>query len=390
MRPTTLDEIIGQEHLLGEGKLLRNMIESNRLPFGMVFFGPPGCTKTTLAKIISTTIDSNFIFLSATAQGVKEIRKAANDAINILEKEGKETVIAIDEAHRMAKNQQDVLLPLVEEGFIHFIGITTSNPYFAINGALLSRSELFEFKPFSEKELLQMVVRAKKHFKEQGLVLNFERSAIRKLIERSSGDARKLYNIIDAISFSCDEKISDSMINEVAPNNYLTFDIRGEEHFDCASWMQGAIQASDPDTAIYALAKWLESGEDPRYIARRIIVSASEDAAGSPEAAMVALSACRAADQVGRPECDIVLAHAVTTIATCPRDKSAANAIWQAIRDVRNGTRIHIPDSLKDCHYKGASKLGRGSYNDGANQDQYIGINKKYYNPPITSKYAKR
>jgi len=367
--------IIGQKHLLSSGRPLRELIEKDKLPFGMIFFGPPGCTKTTLARVISEETDSHFVSMSATSHGINDIRKAAKGALDKLEKEGKGTIIFMDEIHRMARNQQDVLLPLVEDGLITLIGATTSNPYFAINGALLSRSELFEFKPFNEKELIEMVSRAVKHYKKDGIQVGFKKGALNRLVKRSSGDARKLYNIVEAAVAICRNgsscEITAESIDQIAPRNHIIFDQSGEEHFDMASCVQGAIQASDANAAIYWLAKWIESGEDPLYICRRLMVSAAEDAAGNPLALTAAVAAFHAVERIGLPEGAIPMAYATIMIAESERNKRAAMAIWEAQADVRKGEQVLVPQQLKDCHYKSAAKLGRGSYKDGANQEEY-------------------
>jgi putative ATPase len=360
------------------------LIEKDKLPFGMIFFGPPGCSKTTLARVISTITKSEFVPMSATSHGINDIRKAAKGALDKLEKEDKSTVIMMDEIHRLNRNVQDVLLPLVEEGFITLIGITTSNPYFAINGALLSRSELFEFRPFGEKELVEMISRAVKHYHDNGISINFQRGALNKLVKRSSGDARKLYNIIEAAVSVCQDgnscEVTMDVIDSIAPRNHMIFDQSGEDHYDMASCVQGAIQASDADAAVYWLARWIESGEDPLYICRRLMVSAAEDAAGNPLALTAAVAAFHAVERIGLPEGAIPMSYAAIMIAESERNKRAAMAIWEALEDVRKGKQILVPQQLKDCHYKSASKLGRGSYKDGANQEEYphFHIKKRY------------
>lgn len=376
--------MIGQKHLLASGRPLRELIEKDKLPFGMIFFGPPGCSKTTLARVISTETDSHFVSMSATSHGINDIRKAAKAALDRLEKEEKGTIMFIDEAHRLNRNVQDVLLPLVEDGLITLIGATTSNPYFAINGALLSRSELFEFKPFNEKELIEMISKALKHYQTEGVSVTFQKGTLNKLVRRSSGDARKLYNIIEAAVSVCRNgnscEVTIEAINSIAPRNHIIFDQSGEDHYDMASCVQGAIQASDANAAIYWLAKWIESGEDPLYICRRLMVSAAEDAAGNPLALTAAVAAFHAVERIGLPEGAIPMAYATIMIAESERNKRAAMAIWEAQADVRKGEQVLVPQQLKDCHYKGASKLGRGSYKDGANQEEYphFHIKKRY------------
>jgi putative ATPase len=264
------------------------------------------------------------------------------------------------------------LLPFVENGWIILIGATTENPFHSINSALLSRSHIFELEPLQETDLARLVWKGAK-----SLGVKITPGAVKHIIRIACGDARKAINTLDfAVELSDGDEITQEDVSDIAPNKYMVFG-KGE-HFDLASAYQGSIQASDADSAIYWLAKWLESGEDPRYIARRLMVSASEDAAGNPECAAVAHSAYIAAREIGRPECDIILAHATILAAKAPRNKGAANAIWAAVSDVRKGQAEWVPKEMKDSHYPGAKDLGHGQYHDGGEPLSYVGVNRKY------------
>jgi putative ATPase len=286
----------------------------------------------------------------------------------------------------MSRNQADVLLPEIEDGTLAFIGATTENPFHAMSSALISRSIIFKLESLNNVDIVKLIIKVINYYKSNDRNIKVDKEAIKRIVVLSSGDGRKAMTIVDLILGSLEyDHISIENVNMVAPDRFAVWS--KDEHFDGASWLQGSIQASDPDAAIYALARWLESGEDPRYIARRLMVSASEDSCSTPEAALVAHNAYVAACEVGRPECDIILAHAVVLIACAPRDKSAAKAIWNAVKDVRTQPLREVPKPLKDCHYPGAEELGHGSYKDGSNQSAYIGIDKIFYHPPKDSKF---
>jgi putative ATPase len=360
LRPNTIDEVVGQRHLLGEGCLLRKLVENDQIT-SAIFYGPAGTGKTSIANVIANQTKSHFMRLSATSAKVSDIRKIATAAKTC---ESKKTIIFIDEIHRFSKAQTDVLLPYIEDGDIIFIGATTENPFHSMASPLISRSQIFQFEPLSARELGELIVNAIRHYRMDDKHVVITHEAIRHIIRVSCGDGRKAISIVD-------------MIKKVAPSKYTIFS--ADEHFDLASWMQGAIQASDPDSAVFALAKWLESGEDPRYIARRVLVSAAEDAYGNPICTAVAHAAYTAAKEIGRPECDIVLSQAVCLIASSKRNKAAANAIWGAVSDVRKKVDVCVPKTMRDAHYAGAEKLGQGAYKDGRNQEVYVGVNKRYY-----------
>lgn len=376
LRPRTFDEIAGQEHLFAPGRMFRRMIEEDKLS-SIILFGPAGTGKTTVGEVIASHTDSKFVKLNATSATVATIRKEAKLANSL----GKRVVLFVDEVHRFSKTQQDVLLPYVEDGVIILVGATTENPFHTISSALVSRSQLFELEPLSTRDLVKLIIRGIAHYKKER-ELTVTPQAVKYIARVACGDARKAISILEVVVECSDEThITEEIVQELAPSKYMVFNRKGTEHFDLASAYQGSIQASDPDAAIYWLAKWLESGEDPRYIARRLMVSASEDAAGTPAAAAVAHNAYVAACEIGRPECDIILAHATVLTASAPRDKSAARAIWAAVSDVKNKVDIWVPKQMRDSHYPGADRLGHGAYKDGRKQEEYVGIKKQYYFP---------
>lgn len=366
LRPHTLDEVIGQQHLVGHKAPLRKMLEAGHA-HNAILFGPPGVGKTTLAEAIANTINMPYKQLNATTISVKDMRSSVKKGIN--------TLLCIDECYRLTRNQQDVLLPYIENGDIIFLGCTTENPFHTMAGPLVSRSQIYELEPLNQKDLMHVILRALDYFNEIGLTVTIDEDAVKHLIVVSCGDARKMLGILE-LCVKTDTEVSLELLKAIAPSKFYKYST--DFHFDAASMFQGAIQASDADAAIWALAKWLESGEDPRYIARRLLVSAAEDAAGNPICTAVAHAAYEAARTIGRPECDIVLAQATILIARSPRDKTAAMAIWAAVKDVKYGLDVEIPREMRDCHYKGAKVLGNGKFQDGHAQDDYIGIKKTY------------
>lgn len=341
----------------------------------MILYGPPGTGKTTLAELVASSLELPFFKLNATSATVKELRKIGEAAAD-----DKQAVIFVDEVHRFSSTQQDVLLPYTEDNRIIFIGATVSNPFHSISGALISRSHIIELLPLTEKESLAVILRGINYYKQNGKNISLESAAAKYITAVACGDARKILSILQLVVESSNiERLTLEQVKIVAPSKYYRFNHDGTEHFDLASAFQGSIQASDANSAIFWLAKWLESGEDPRYIARRLMVSASEDAAGNPECISAAHAAYTAACEIGRPECDIILAHATILTATSRRNKSAAMAIWAAIADVKKGYDVEVPLEMKDSHYPGAKQLGHGDYHDGSNPVRYVGVKKLYF-----------
>ena len=372
LRPTTFDEIVGQQHLVAKNAPLRKLIEAQKLS-SIILSGPAGIGKTTLATVISKVSNTKFVQLSATSATVKDIRK-----IGQLAEENNNTVIVfLDEIHRSTKVLEDVLLPFIENGSIVLIGATTENVFFSIHSPLISRSQIFILEPLQLKDLLRLILKSVDYYRKSGKELEVDPDAAEYIARVSCGDGRKAISLIEmTVEILKDNHITLEIIKTIAPSKYMIYS--DDSKYNYASWYQGAIQASDPNTAVYVLAAWLESGEDPRYIARRLMVSASEDCFSNPFAAMVAHSAYISACEIGRPECDIILSHATIVAAQSERNKTACNAIHEAVKDVREGLDIQVPKEMRDMHYPGAEKLGHGAYKDGAEQSAYVGINKKY------------
>jgi putative ATPase len=377
IRPTTLDEIVGQQHILGKNGSLRKIIESDNLK-SMVLYGPAGTGKTTIARVISKVTNSIFVELNATSAKVTDIRNEGKKAANHKKLTDGSTVVFIDEVARLTKTQSDVLLPYLEDGVFIFIGATTENPYCSLTSALVSRSFVYQLEPLNPKDLAQLILRAVKYYRDNGKDVRIDKEAVKHFIVVAGGDGRKVLSSVE-LAVAIDNNITLDLAKAVTPSKYMC--LSEDRKYDWLSALQGAIQASDADAAVYWLAQALEAGLDPRILARRIMVSASEDASGNPMAAMLAHSAYVSACEIGRPECDIILSHAVVTIATSVRDKSAAEAIWGAVSDVRNGYHLEVPKEMKDTHYLGAKQLGHGAFKDGANQLAYVGVDKKYYFP---------
>jgi len=401
MRPRTLDEFIGQEHILGEGKLLRRMLLADRLS-SLIFYGPPGTGKTALAHVIAQHTRSRFCAINAVAAGVKEVREVLATARKDLETTGQRTILFLDELHRFNKAQQDLLLPDVEEGIIILIGATTQNPFFAINSPLLSRSQLFTFEPLTKGDVRTLLQRSLSD-QERGLgKLNVAATdeALNFLAEMSDGDARRALSALEigvlslvgtpvanapgsSIQFTL-EVAQDSIQRKV-----LDYDGTGDTHYNVASAFIKSMRGSDPDAAIYWLARMLESGEDPRFIARRVVICASEDVGNAdPQALLVATAAWHAVEFVGLPECQLALSQAVTYIATAPKSNACTTAIGQALADVREGRTLPVPVHLRDRHYEGAKKLGHGEgylyshdYEGGHVAQAYLTEERRYYEP---------
>lgn len=368
MRPTTLEEVVGQSHIIGKDKLLYRAIKADKIG-SIIFYGPPGTGKTTLAKVIANNTSSIFTQMNATTSGKKEMEQAIAEAKNHQGMYGKKTILFVDEIHRFNKAQQDYLLPFVEDGTIILIGATTENPYFEVNGALISRSNIFELKPLSKENLKELIHRAvydeKKGMGTYGAEI--EEDALDFLADMAEGDARSALNAIElgilTTNKSEDGKIhiTLSVAEECIQKRAFKYDKAGDNHYDTISAFIKSMRGSDPDAGVYYLAKMLDAGEDISFIARRIIICASEDVGNAdPNAIQVAVACAEAAERVGMPEARIPLAQAVTYIATAPKSNAAYMAINDAISTVKHQSVSGIPNHLKDCHYKGASKLGHG------------------------------
>lgn len=393
MRPATLDEFAGQEHFLGPGKLLRRLIAADRLG-SLIFHGPPGCGKTSLAHIIAKQTRRRFRPLNAVAAGVKEIREEVAEARAELEAGGPQTILFVDEIHRFSRSQQDVLLPEVEEGRVTLIGTTTHNPFFAINGPLLSRGSIFSFAPLDRAAIRTLILRALAD-RERGLgkvPVEIDEDALEFLAEASDGDARRALTALEVGVLSTAEqpvRFTRALAEESIQRKALVYDGTGDEHYDVASAFIKSLRGSDPDAAIYWLARMLEAGEDPRFIARRLVIQASEDIGNAePQALLIAIAAMQAVELVGLPECQLNLAQAVTYLATAPKSNASYLAINKARDDVRNGRTLEVPAHLRDTHYQGSKQLGHGEayqyphdHPDGWVAQDYLPEERRYYEP---------
>ena len=396
MRPRTPEDVVGQEHFFGEGKLLRRMLGADRL-MSVIFFGPPGTGKTSLAAVIANSTQAYYVELNAAASNLAEVREVLSMAQLRKRRERQRTVLFVDELHRFNRAQQDVLLPDVEAGVIILIGATTHNPFFSINSPLLSRSQIFEFKPLTEDEI-KRIVRLALDDAERGLGehrVELAPDALDHLATISDGDARRALNAVEVGVLSA-EPGPDGVIHfdlataeESIQRKALDYDRDEDGHYDAASAFIKSMRGSDPDAALYWMAKMLEGGEDPRFVARRMVICASEDVGNaSPMALMLATSALYAAEFVGMPEARIPLAQAVTYIACAPKSNAAYLAIDKALQDVREGRTLPVPDPLKGSGYAGAKRLGRGEGYQYAHDGQdhwvdqdYIPCDKVYYEP---------
>lgn len=367
LRPTTLDEVVGQEHIIGKGKLLYRAIKADKLS-SILFYGPPGTGKTTLAKVIANTTSAEFMQINATSAGKKDMEEVVQKAKDNAGMYGKKTILFIDEIHRFNKGQQDYLLPFVEDGTVILIGATTENPYFEVNAALLSRSIIFELHPLSAENVKTLLQRAVSD--ENGLAVykaKIDPDALDFLAEISGGDARMALNAIE-LGVLTTERSEDGIIHitqevasECIQKRVVRYDKSGDNHYDTISAFIKSMRGSDPDAAVYYLARMLYAGEDIKFIARRIMICASEDVSNAdPMALVVATSAAQAVERIGMPEARIILAQAVTYVASAPKSNSAITAIDEAMESVRNEKISGIPTHLQDAHYKSASKLGHG------------------------------
>lgn len=404
MRPRTLDEFVGQQHFLGPGKLLRRMLDADRLT-SLILCGPPGTGKTTLAEVLAKTTRSRFERGNAAMVGVKEVRRIIDEAGRAIELSGQRTVFFLDEIHRFNRAQQDVLLGDVERGTIILIGATTENPYFAVNSALVSRSTIFRFEPLTVEEV-ESVVRRAMADAERGygrLDLRVSDEAIRHWAVMSDGDARRALSALEVAVLStsspCDREAASGPVvidlriaEESIQRKAIVYDGTGDEHYDVISAFIKSMRGSDPDAAVYWLARMVVAGEDPLFIARRIAILASEDIGNAdPRAIAVAAAAYQIVERIGWPEAQLTLAQAAIYMAVAPKSNASAMAIWNACEDVRNGRTIEVPASLRDTHYKGAATLGHGEgyayahdHEGGVVAGQNFGVDKVYYAPTLS------
>ena len=368
MRPQTLDEVVGQKHILGKDKLLYRAIAADRLS-SLILYGPPGCGKTTLAKVIANTTKSLFVQMNATTSGKKEMEAAVKDAKNNMGMYGKKTILFIDEIHRFNKGQQDFLLPFVEDGTVTLIGATTENPYFEVNGALISRSNIFELKPLDKEDIKALLKKAiaddKKGMGGYGAVM--DEDACDFLADMAEGDARCALNALELGILTTEPdaggviRITLSVAEECIQRRALYYDKNGDNHYDTISAFIKSMRGSDPDAAVYYLAKMLHAGESVTFIARRIMICAAEDVSNAdPRALEVAVSASLAVERLGMPEARIPLAQAAIYVACAPKSNSAICAIDDAMDLVKKKKTGAVPNHLRDAHYGGAAKLGHG------------------------------
>ena len=396
MRPRNLDEYAGQSHILAPGQLLRRAIEADRIQ-SLIFYGLPGTGKTSLAQIIARQTKSKFERLSGVESNVADMRRVLSAAANRLENTGASTILFIDEIHRFNKSQQDVLLPDVESGVVKLIGATTHNPFFFVNSPLVSRSQIFELRPLTEEDLFSLLQRALAD-EERGLgymKISADENALRHLAKISDGDARKALNALEIAALTTAPekngvvKITLEVAEQSIQKKAVVYDGDDDAHYDTISAFIKSMRGSDPDAALYWLAKMIHAGEDPRFIARRIMICAAEDVGlADPMALVLANAAFHTAEFVGWPEARIPLAEATIYIATANKSNSAYLAIDAALADVRSGRTIAVPEHLRDTHYKGAERLGHGKGYEYAHDGKehfvpqdYLGADKIYYEP---------
>lgn len=368
MRPRTLDEVVGQEHIIGKDKLLYRAIKADKIS-SVIFYGPPGTGKTTLAKVIANTTSAEFTQINATVAGKKDMEDVVAKAKDLKGMYGKRTILFIDEIHRFNKSQQDYLLPFVEDGTLILIGATTENPYFEVNGALISRSIIFELKPIPREAIRKLLEKAV-YDVERGMGAYqavIEEDALDFLADISGGDARHALNAIE-LGVMTTQKSTDGKIHitldvaqECIQKRAVRYDKNGDNHYDTISAFIKSMRGSDPDAAVYYLARMLYAGESVTFIARRIMICASEDVGNAdPQALVVAVNASLAVERVGMPEAQIILSQAASYVASAPKSNSACNAIFEAMGEVEKTGNLPIPTHLQDAHYKGAAKLGHG------------------------------
>jgi putative ATPase len=393
MRPRSLDQFVGQQHFLGEGKLLRRLLAADRIG-SVIFHGPPGTGKTTLANLLAKASNSHFQPISAVEGGVKDLRVAIEGARNRLSAEARKTLLFVDEIHRFNKAQQDVLLPHVEEGIFTLVGATTQNPFFAINSALVSRSQVFQFQPISPDDIKTLLQRASTDV-QNGLGrsrISWDQDALDYLAEVCDGDARRALTALEVAVLSSPETpvhLTRQLVAESVQRKAIEYDGTGDAHYDAASALIKSIRGSDPDAGLYWLARMLEGGEEVRFLTRRLMILASEDIGNAdPRALPLAVATMQACEFVGLPECQLHLAQAVTYLACAPKSNASTLAIGEARRDVVQGRLLPVPVHLRDRHYAGAERLGHGQGYEYAHDDpqgvvaqDYLGVEREYYRP---------
>lgn len=396
MRPRGLDEYFGQQHILGPGKLLRRAVEADRFS-ALIFYGPPGVGKTSLARLVATQTDAEFIELSAVESNAAELRKTMAGALQRLRSAGKRTILFIDEIHRFNKAQQDLLLPDIERGTIRFIGATTQNPFFYVNSPLVSRSQIFQLEPLDEAELVRLMQSA---VRDEGRGLgdkqvSLEETAARHLAAASDGDARRCLNALEIAALTTSPNaegaiaITLPVAEESIQRKAVVYDRQDDQHYDTISAFIKSIRGSDPDAALYWLAKMIVAGEDMRFVTRRMIISASEDIGlADPQALPITVAAQHAFEVVGLPEAALNLAEAVIYLATAPKSNRATVAIGAAMKEAKEGRALPVPKHLRDGHYKGAKQFGHGEgyqyshdSEEGYIPQAYLPEGRTYYTP---------
>ncbi|MCP4190511.1 MAG: replication-associated recombination protein A [Planctomycetaceae bacterium] len=393
MRPQSLAEFVGQQHFLAEGKLLRRLLQADRLG-SVIFYGPPGTGKTTLAQLLARESRSRFTELSAVTSGVKDVRAALQTAQDELATGGHRTLLFIDEIHRFNRAQQDALLHDVENGVVILVGATTANPFFAVNSALVSRSQIFQFESIDADDLKQLLQRALTD-ERRGLgyiSVEADEEALEYLAEISDGDARRALGALEIAVLSSPERpvrLTRELAAESVQKKAFDYDAAGDTHYDCASALIKSIRGSDADAALYWLARMLEGGEDVRFLTRRLVILASEDVGNAdPQALPLAVAAMQACEFVGLPECQLTLSQAVTYLACAPKSNAATRAIAAARADVQSGRVLTVPRHLRDRHYAGAEQLDHGTgyhyahdSENGIVAQDYLGVEREYYQP---------
>jgi len=393
MRPKKLSEFVGQSHFLAPGKLLNRLIAAKRVQ-SVIFYGPPGTGKTTLAHLLAIETGGQFRQINAVTSGIKELREALQWAKDEVLTGGARPILFVDEIHRFNRSQQDALLPDVEDGIIALVGATTSNPFFSVNGALLSRSQLFELKPLTEEEIVSLLQRAiTDRARGMGMYnIQAEHEALVACATMAEGDARRALGALELAVLSSNSSpivLDIALVRESMQKKVLQFDASGEQHYDMASALIKSIRGSDVDAALYWLSRSIESGEEIRFLCRRLVILASEDVGNAdPHALPLAVAGMQACEFVGLPECQLTLSQVVIYLALAPKSNSATTAIGAAQHDVREGTVIPVPRHLRDGHYAGSKQFGHGqgyeySHNspEGIAAQEYLGVDREYYQP---------